>query len=843
MKFSIRKRHNNLRVMCVMLLAVLIGAPFFLRATQVSAGAVSWMESEPALKSTRLLDPAKDPYHEVRSDCKIETVTVVKSFYSPRDPKMQLAVCLARLGEYRIGQRNDGAREVYVSRGDEPFYKVSGIGGVYMKEQLPGVVFTLSHSRSFGYDESVHIRKYTNFTSRLAFNNDKTAYLLNEENPDFALAWGGNRAYASGWGISNNGRYLVYGSGSNYAGSYDLFARVDLQTGERKMFGKGYYEHTHNVEPQPGFVVSNDGTQVVASGTAIFKTWRITPKCLVDRDKMDQFKDPCEFKFIYPKFYGDQWKNLEASHERMMINDEFTELTYQHRALRGQAINEVVTISIAKHESETPRLDYLALGDSYSSGEGDIQSGVSGHYIRDTKGKDDCHLSDRSYPFLLAKAWRVPDGKFNTVACSGARVIHDYIFRLKYYSGQNEVIKRKFAQGSRDEIIKKSLDNFLPGYIPQLEFVKKYQPKIVTLTGGGNDVGFGDILRACIIGNWQSPSICTHAIPGSRLNNMLKDSIHNQYGVTKLLIKKIREVSPKTKIYIIGYPQFIKTGSQNCYLNATFINSLERSMIVDMTQEMNEVLFRAATDSGVPFIDISHSLVGGRLCDISSVFVTGSHDLLPNMNSTTVQNLFHPSPLGHKKIAKDILSRVNNIYHNNDKPSSTEISTAKPGYVYEQAPVTSKLNTDHQLQAEPGAPLHIQTEDRLKSGSKVKVTLYSTPRDLGEYVVGGDGKVNLNLAMPKDIEPGQHTVVLDGVSDGGKSVTYYGFVAVATMVKSPSAKDFSVMAQPDRQAESDNDTDKKPQNASIMDRDLPYFVAISLIIIGGVTYVICRLKY
>lgn len=66
------------------------------------------MESEPALTGTRPLEPAKDPCHEVRSDCKIETVTVVKSFYSPRDPKMQLAVCLARLGEYQPSATNGG---------------------------------------------------------------------------------------------------------------------------------------------------------------------------------------------------------------------------------------------------------------------------------------------------------------------------------------------------------------------------------------------------------------------------------------------------------------------------------------------------------------------------------------------------------------------------------------------------------------------------------------------------------------------------------------------------------------------------------------------------------------
>lgn len=87
MKFSIRRRHNNLRVICVMLLTVLIGAPFFLHAAQVGAEAVSWMESDPVLTSTRPLDPAKDPYHEVRSDCRLETVTVVNHFIARETQK------------------------------------------------------------------------------------------------------------------------------------------------------------------------------------------------------------------------------------------------------------------------------------------------------------------------------------------------------------------------------------------------------------------------------------------------------------------------------------------------------------------------------------------------------------------------------------------------------------------------------------------------------------------------------------------------------------------------------------------------------------------------------------
>ena len=846
MRFSIRRQHNSLRVICVIVLAVLIGAPFFLRAAQAGAEAVSWMESEPVLKSTRPLDPAKDPYHEVRSDCKIETVTVVKSFYSPRDPKMQLAVCLARLGEYRIGQRNDGAREVYVSRGDEPFYKVSGIGGVYMKEQLPGIVFTLSHSRSFGYDESVHIRKYTDFTSRLTFNNDKTAYLLNEENPDFALAWGGNRAYASGWGISNNGRYLVYGSGSNYTGSHDLFARVDLQTGERKMFGKGYYEHTHNVEPQPGFVVSNDGTQVVASGTAIFKTWRITPKCLVDRDKMDQFKDPCEFKFIYPKFYGDQWKNLEASHERMMINDEFTELTYQHRALRGQAMNEVVTISIAKHESETPRLDYLALGDSYSSGEGDISGEEANHYLLSTGEEGGCHLSSRAYPYVLAGWWNIDSHRMRSVACSGARIAYDYIARSRYYIGQTRRARHELTSGDKNKITSNALEGFYPGYIPQIEFVKKYKPKIITFTGGGNDVGFADVLQSCAGSVLQKGAIwefdiisaetCSYA--RGAVNKLLIDSIYNQYWSVKMLINKIKEASPDTKVYVVGYPQFIEGGAAVCtksisvagVTNAGLLNSQERAMIVDMTSRLNGVLWRAATDAGVPFVDIANSLQGGRLCG-GNKYVTGVDDLNTRRLQEDYQNLFHPNAAGNLEMARSIYEKIGGV-HVDFKGDKVPAESRE---VYENATITKRFVLDNEYALSGGNMLRVSVRlDEATRGARLKATLYSKPVDLGEHLVDSDGRVDINVQIPKAVRPGPHTLVLRGVGAMGRSVVYYGSIRIpASAVK--ASREISGGKVAINHSYSSSLANKDSGNSRVM-----YGFAIISIITMGAIYAVLR---
>src|SRR5690606_18148670 len=90
------------------------------------------------------------------------------------------------------------------------------------------------------------------------------------------------------------------------------------------------------------------------------------------------------------------------------------------------------TIRAAGYVPSTPQLDYLALGDSYSSGEGDIErrSNGSTYYLEGTdvtgdyeKGipEEKCHVSNRSYPFVLQQSGAVEGDRIQSVACSGAK--------------------------------------------------------------------------------------------------------------------------------------------------------------------------------------------------------------------------------------------------------------------------------------------------------------------------------------------------------------------------------------------------------------------------------------
>ena len=71
-----------------------------------------------------------------------------------------------------------------------------------------------------------------------------------------------------------------------------------------------------------------------------------------------------------------------------------------------------------------------------------------------------------------------------------------------------------------------ALNEMIPGRVKQIEFVKKYQPKVITLTAGGNDAGFGAKLTLCA--NHESwGSSCMWAKPEYR--SWLKADLKYQY--------------------------------------------------------------------------------------------------------------------------------------------------------------------------------------------------------------------------------------------------------------------------------------------------------------------------
>ena len=210
-------------------------------------------------------------------------------------------------------------------------------------------------------------------------------------------------------------------------------------------------------------------------------------------------------------------------------------------------------------------VNYIALGDSYSSGEvgrpdtegfvGSYQNGVS-------PADSHCRRWSEAYPNVVTRDL-LGDGtlginvSFATFACTGAIThnIHDPrgigedvtqedliatnkpshpVPSLSYDSDTGQLLPRPSDWEPRQAV---SLANAQA----------MNEVDMITITIGGNDTGFADVIRACatpLIGNLDST--CNQddlALSWAEVQDRIEDAL-----------TKIRAASPRASIYALGYP-------------------------------------------------------------------------------------------------------------------------------------------------------------------------------------------------------------------------------------------------------------------------------------------------
>ena len=162
---------------------------------------------------------------------------------------------------------------------------------------------------------------------------------------------------------------------------------------------------------------------------------------------------------------------------------------------------------------------YMALGDSFSSGEGVVP------FVDGTA----CHRSALSYAHVngLNPSSSLQLDRF--VACSGAQTTH-------VLNGWNDSTHAESSQVSA---------------------LSSGSPKVVTITIGGNDIGFADFAKACVLDTCNFGS-GVYASAVNAINNTLPAKLEATY-------KKMLEVTNAsgTNIYVLGYPHVIADKSVN----------------------------------------------------------------------------------------------------------------------------------------------------------------------------------------------------------------------------------------------------------------------------------------
>jgi lysophospholipase L1-like esterase len=226
-----------------------------------------------------------------------------------------------------------------------------------------------------------------------------------------------------------------------------------------------------------------------------------------------------------------------------------------------------------------------ALGDSYSSGEG------AGSYYPGTGSAQGCHRSPNAWPvllqdYLVGQAVLLPHANF--LACSGAT--------------------------------SKNLgDRAFNGEQPQLNILRKLSPHpaVITMTMGGNDLHFADVLKDCYT------NACT---TGHSIDKRLKNVQEQLPGEEKVLendYSLIARAEPSATILIVDYPQiFIADSKIRCEGAPKTVwgfSPQEQTELDRLTAKVDGIIAAAAAadaKSGehVHYVDVTRALAGHELC-------------------------------------------------------------------------------------------------------------------------------------------------------------------------------------------------------------------------------------
>ncbi|MEO8863020.1 MAG: SGNH/GDSL hydrolase family protein, partial [Candidatus Saccharimonadales bacterium] len=444
-----------------------------------------------------------------------------------------------------------------------------------------------------------------------------------------------------------------------------------------------------------------------------------------------------------------------------------------------------------------PGYEYLGIGDSFASGEGAYQ------YKATTDVKNNkCHLSERAYPFLLAKELNF--SQFNSVACSGA-IIKDILTTNSNYIGQvHDGIKLK------DRDIDNVYSNFVAGEIPQRKFIEKYQPKIVTMSVGGNDIGFGDKITRCL-----GTDTCYDTYE-ERLGAV--NEVNTQFDRLVGVYNDVKSTGdPRAKVYVIGYPQ-VGDENGNCAANV-HLNHGELAFTRQYISYLNSVVRTAADKAGVYYVDVENAFEGHKLCQTDSWNtavngLTAGNDIVnvPLVHGPIGNESFHPNALGHKLLEAEILKQTARL----TAPMPMPDPTKKLQLLASDAEILQRPHSNKPVknmwfypgvkegQANRSAPVMDSYNGKdlaLKGSSPVQLVLTSDPVLLGEFTTDAKGNLDVSVTIPATVPSGFHTLHLYAKNIIDEDVDVYQTIFVGSNGDSGSCK---VVPDSGQDADKDN---------------------------------------
>lgn len=429
---------------------------------------------------------------------------------------------------------------------------------------------------------------------------------------------------------------------------------------------------------------------------------------------------------------------------------------------------------------QTNEMQYMALGDSYISGEGAFS------YLEGTDTHDNkCHVSGKSYTALISS--NLNFDSYHSVSCSGATT-KDIIDTSDGYKGQAEPHNTR-AYLEQAGLVAPILTDFKVGYIDQLDFVAQYHPKIMSVSIGGNDMGFSNILKSCIVPSFEGNTCYSTREDRLELVRLINNEVYPKLLNTYRAIKFADPVG--AKIYVIGYPQIAKPGG-DCALNV-HLNASEITFSVQLIDYLDTIIRLAAQQAGVYYVDTQDALYGHRLCEagpgeVAVNGLTAGNDTPSKFFGPIGDESYHPNQLGYQLLAEKILSVTDRLQApmpvadlNVALPTESNLAildAPAAGRTVQNLIYAPEMSEDSVYRGVI-IKLDINGSDySLTSGTTFRAELHSTPLALGDYVTSIGGNLSAQIYIPENVEVGYHTLHLIGQDVAGRTIDIYKYIYV-----------------------------------------------------------------
>jgi lysophospholipase L1-like esterase len=317
----------------------------------------------------------------------------------------------------------------------------------------------------------------------------------------------------------------------------------------------------------------------------------------------------------------------------------FTPMGNQIRDTAGRAICQIIALpgcpSIGVGQTPLAQATsgrYVALGDSFSSGEGagDYAKGTNFDdrddlwpFNDDSEKHNRCHRSANAYSQVIADDNTFAGG--NTfVACSGAV--------LSSFTSQNSANT---------------------GESPQFDALGP-DVSLVTLTISGNDLGFSSVLQDCIINGQRGVGFVSscqekHQDKIDALLPQIQQQLVDTY-------RAIAAKAPNARVVVVGYPPLFDTAHGDSGRNLLYVEDM--AWMNDQAGRLNAVIKAAAQQAGVEFVDPSPLFrnhgIGSDDPWFNDISAPGPGISLVDPGS------FHPNASGQAAIAQAVQAQLEN---------------------------------------------------------------------------------------------------------------------------------------------------------------------------------------